>query len=200
MKSLCIFFIALFFSPVLTCSFPDLTPKVPATAPANLRLIAGSPPVLAWDAVPGAGAYAVYKSCVCCSWPDACDLETTSTSIAVTDHGYYTVAAESKTGGLVGPRSDTPVLFGAPATPINVTVRASGLQYFLTWQAATCAESYLIYRSLEAMPDPFPTVFAVSTATSFQVFPSVPTYYYWVTALNCMGEESSVQIDAAISF
>jgi hypothetical protein len=203
MKSLCIFFIALFFSPVLTCSFPDLTPKVPATAPANLRLIAGSPPVLAWDAVPGAGAYAVFRSCVCNQWPESCDKETASTSIEVYEDGYYTVAAESKAGGLVGPRADLPVLLGAPAAPKFVHIQKVGSQHFLQWEAVFGATSYVIYRASVDIPDPFPPAPSLATVTApvTEYLLGVQSEYrYWVAARGPEGDESRISISEVAEF
>ena len=195
MKSLCLFCIALFFSPVLTCSFPDLTPKVPATAPANLRLIAGSPPILAWDAVPGAGAYAVFRSCVCNQWPESCDKETASTSIEVYEDGYYTVAAESRAGGLVGPRAVSPVLIWAPAAPQNVHIEKVGMQHFLQWNPVLGATSYVVYRASVDIPDPFPPAPLLTTvaAPTTEYLLGVQSYYrYWVAARGPDGDESEI--------
>jgi len=158
-------------------------------------MIAVSPPVLAWDAVPGAGAYAVFRSCACDRWPEYCDLETTSTSIAVTDEGYYTVAAESEPGGAVGPLAPVPVLVGAPAAPRNVHIEKVGMQHFLQWDPVPGAATYVIYRASVDMPDPFPPTPALSTvlAPTTEFLLGVQSYYrYWVAARGPQGDESSI--------
>lgn len=195
MKSLCVFLVALFFSPVLTCSLPDLTPNVPTAAPANLRLIAGSPPFLAWDAVPGAGAYAVFRSRVSDQWPECCDKETASTSIEVSEDGYYTVAAESGPGGLVGPRATAPVLYGEPEAPRNVHIEKVGMQHFLQWDPVLGAACYVIYRASVDIPDPFPPAPSLTTvvAPTTEYLLGVQSHYrYWVAARGPDGDESEI--------
>lgn len=195
MKSLCLFCLALFFSPVLTCRFPDLTPNVPTAAPSNLRLVAGSKAILAWDAVPGAGAYAVFRSSVSDRWPECCDKETASTSMELTDGGYYTVAAESKPGGLVGPLAEAPILFGAPSAPRNVHIEKVGMQHYLQWDPVPGAASYVIYRASVDIPYPFPPAPSVATvaAPKTEYLLGVQSdYRYWVAACGPNGDESRI--------
>jgi len=195
MKSLCLFCLALFFSPVLTCRFPDLTPNVPTAAPSNLRLVAGSKAILAWDAVPGAGAYAVFKSSVSDRWPECCDKETASTSMELIDDGYYTVAAESKPGGLVGPLAEASVLYGAPAAPRNVHIEKVGMQHYLQWDPVQGAASYVIYRASVDIPYPFPpapSAAIVAAPKAEYLLGAESNYRYWVAACGPDGDESRI--------
>lgn len=203
MRSPLRFVVFLLLPAVLACGFPDLTPKVPTTAPANLRLIAGLPPLLAWDAVPGAGAYAVFRSSVGDRWPEYCDKETVSTSISITEDGYYTVAAESGAGGLVGPLAEDPVLLGAPAAPENVHIEKVGMQHFLQWNPVSGSVCYVIYRATVDIPDPFPPAPAIATVvapTTEYLLGVQSDYRYWVAACGADGDESKLSISDVAGF
>jgi len=173
----------------------QLEPSFAPDRPQNLRLLAGSPTVLAWDSVEKADGYRIYRSSLWNSWPPVNDKETPDSSIAVDANGYYTVTAYNSGGesGLAEP----PVLLGPPATPQAVHIEKDGFDHFLRWDPVFGAETYTIYYDANCHPSPFPptTSMAGIVATEYQLF--VSGRCYWVAAVAAGGESEIAEEEVA---
>lgn len=173
------------------CQLPTDTSTAPA-APTNLRIIAGSPPTLEWDAVSGAESYNIYRSSEWDAWPPLNDKATVETQFPLEEDGYYTVTAANAGGESV--KAGPPVLEGAPAAPRYVRIDRVGAQHYLRWNAVLGATSYAIYRDASCVPSPFPPAPAFATAAGTEYLIAAPGFCYWVAAI-AVGGESEIGIE-----
>ena len=178
------------------CQLPTDNSTAP-TAPTNLRIIAGSPPTLAWDAVEGAESYNIYRSCEWDAWPSLNDKAVEETQFPIEDDGYYTVTAVNAGGE--SSKAGPPVLDGAPSAPRYVRIDKVGAQHFLKWDAVLGATSYAVYRAVTCVPSPFPPAPAIATVVVTQYLIPGPGFCYWVAALSG-GEESEIGIEDVAHF
>ena len=168
-------------------------------APTNLTVSDGTDPrgiLLAWDLVPAAEYYEVWRS-------NRDELPPTDRVTRVTGNTtyldqtvlvpevptYYWVRAGNVLG--VGPFSQSDVGSRAP-TPAPSNVAASDGTRFdgveITWDAVPGAESYVVYRS---DVDSFDTAAPVGTISLLSFLDQINSgdrpYYYWVTTVNSFG-------------
>jgi hypothetical protein len=165
---------------ICACTMPSLRETAPAS-PKSVRIIAGSPPTLTWDAVPGARYYKIYCSCLPDEWPSLENQSTASTQVECCCEGYYTVSAVNSGGESA--RSDNPALYGPPAAPRNVRIEKEGSAHYLRWDAVYGAESYIVYRAATCHPSPFPPLDTISGFTATEYSLAVSGYCYWVAAV-----------------
>jgi len=171
-------------------SAPEAAPAIPQ----NSRIIAGSPPTLAWDAVAGAKAYKVFCFCSWAEWPALDDDETSSTCIDCCCEGYFTASAVNSGGESA--KADPPVLYGAPAAPLNVRIDNSGSLSYLRWDAVLGAESYAIYYAHPlSHPDPSKKIELASIPMLYvtQYVLTTTGNDYWVAAVAPGGESDIVE-------
>lgn len=172
------------------CRVLSASETAPAT-PKNLKIITGpeGSHTLAWDAVPGAKGYKIFRSCTWEAWPDLNDKETSSTSIACSCEGYFTVSAFN--GGGESAKAEPPVLYGPPPAPANVRIEKSGSAHYLRWNAVLGAVSYTIYWSVTNLPVPFPPASSFQAGVTETECLIVTPGYYWVAAV-AWGKESEI--------
>jgi fibronectin type 3 domain-containing protein len=177
-----------------------------ASGPAALRVTASTSNsiTLAWDTVPGAMSYKVYRSDT--FYGTYTEVVGSPTSTTYTHTGlspnttyYYKVSAmnsagvESAQSSYVSATtsSDIPV----PSAPTGVTATASSTSITVSWYSVSGATSYKVYRS-DTYYGIYTLVGSVPTGTTYTDTGLSPntTYYYKVTALNSAGGESDPSI------
>jgi N-acetylneuraminic acid mutarotase/fibronectin type 3 domain-containing protein len=179
-------------------------------SPPNLRDItvdALKRPVLAWDAVPGASSYTIYRS-------DAAGAENASLAVGTTkdtslvdatgvvpDKTYYYMVAARGDGGYSRPSNEKQVHIppgtvnsctAVPPAPTENVPTVAGTTVTLSWTAVTsppnCTTTYTVLRG-PTHNGPYPTTVASNlTSTSTSDTGLAPgTYYYVVTANDPFG-------------
>lgn len=170
--------------------------SVPST-PTNLIATAANPSQinLTWNAVSGAVSYYIYRAT---SYSGTYSNITVVTSPSYVDTGlatngtyYYKVQAANSFGSsgyAAIAYATTNGSYGVPSTPTNLIASVSGpSQINLTWDAASGATSYYLYRSTSY--DGTYSNITVVTGTSYADtgLAANGTYYYKVQAVSSLG-------------
>ncbi len=172
------------------------TPQIVLPAPTSVSATPGNAQVvIAWQAVPNATGYRIYRGATAGFTPGT--PHKTTSGLTVTDPGltngtayFYRVAAVA--GSAEGTRSAevtaTPV--APPVAPTNVSGVNGDQQVTLTWTAVAGATSYSIYRGTAANAQASTPIATGVTAPTFVNTGLVngTSYFYKVTARNAGGE------------
>jgi hypothetical protein len=191
-------------SPKANLLIPDLVgtsqPVVVPSAPTGVAATAGDGQVsLSWNASSGATSYNIYRS-LTAGGEGRTAYKTGVTTTSFTDTGltngtkyYYTVTAVNSAGESAQSSevSATPQQ-AIPSVPTGLKATAGDGQVALSWNAASGATSYNIYRSLTAGGEGRTAYKTGVTTTSFTDtgLTNGTTYYYTVTAVNSAGESA----------
>jgi len=172
-------------------------PPVPV-APTNFSATAGDKQaILAWTAVTGATDYKIFRSTnagVDTSLPALASVTTpsfTSTDLVNGIPYFFKVVATNIAGA--GPASTevtTTPLPALPAAPANLTAVAGDAQVTLSWEAATNAVEYRIYRGTSPSAVTTGAVIDTIKGTAYTNLKlnNGTTYYYAVIAANLAGD------------
>ncbi len=172
------------------------TPVAAPTAPSGLSATAGNAQVsLGWNAVGGATTYQVFRSTTdgtFSSTPLATTTATTYSDTSVTNGTtYYYIVKASNAGG-TSPASAqvsaTPV--AAPVAPAGLAATPGNAQIALSWNAATGATGYKLFRSTTSgtySATPLAVLGSVSSYSDTSVSNGT-TYYYTLKATNAGGD------------
>ncbi len=177
--------------------------SAPATAPANLTATPGNTRVaLAWNAVPGATSYRVYRSTT--GEFDRTVLATvtttTFTNFGLTNGTQYSYRVVGRNTGGDGPFSQvaaTPL--AAPAAPQFLSATGADRRISVKWAPSPGAASYNLYRgTAPGAQGTTPYATGLSPGEFVDTVSNGPTYYYRVTAVNLGGESPrSAEVNAA---
>lgn len=172
-------------------------PSGVTATPGNARI------VLAWDPVPGATSYRVYRSTTgeFTRTPIATVTATSLTNTGlVNGTTYFYVVVARNTGG---DSPFSPIVSAAPmappAPPAAVNATPGNARISLKWAASPGAAYYNLYRgTTPGGQGTTPYVSGLSTTEFVDNVPNGPLYYYRVTAVNLGGESArSTETNAA---
>jgi fibronectin type 3 domain-containing protein/streptogramin lyase len=172
-------------------------------APTNLTASAGNgQATLTWNASLGATSYNIYYGTTS-GGPYPNKLSTTNTSYTVTglSNGitYYFVVTSINAGGESGYSNSANVTpEPPPPAPSNLVATAGHAQVSLSWNASTGATGYNIYYGTTA-GGPYTINGGSTTNTNATVsgLSNGTPYYFVVTAVNSLGEESGYSNQAS---
>lgn len=173
------------------------TPQIPppAAAPTNVVATPGNARVtLAWDPVPAATSYKIYRA-VDGVWEASGVGSTTTTTwknYSLINGSTYSYKVTARNVGGEGPPSQvvsaTPT--APPPAPTGVTAAAGNGEVTVTWAPTPGATAYNVYRGTASNRQSRTAVATGLTTPTFLDKPvqNGPTYFYKVTATNPGGE------------
>jgi hypothetical protein len=170
------------------------------SAPTGLKAtVSGNIVTLSWDSASGATGYKVYRNT---SESGTYTFLANASGTSYTDSGlaagtyYYKVSAVSS-GGSESPQSSSASTAvtgsssgGGLSAPTGLNASASGNDVTLTWNSASGASFYRIYRSTSASGSYGYIGFAYTVSYTDSGLSTGTTYYYKVTAVSSTGSES----------
>jgi fibronectin type 3 domain-containing protein len=151
---------------------------------------------LAWSNSYSATGYKIYRSTDGVTWGTALAVDVTAaaytdTAAAGSTTYYYKVSAVNASGEGSATSSISVTTAASASAPLISTASVSGVKVTLTWNAASGAVSYNVYRSTDN------SVYtkiasAVADTTYTDSGDSSKTYYYKVAGINKYGEEGTL--------
>ncbi len=168
-------------------------PPPPASAPAGLTATPGNARVtLAWEPVPTATSYRVFRSDSATAEAAIATVTTTTfRNSSLVNGTAYTYRVAARNDGGLGPHS-VPVVarpVAAPLAPATTSAAGGDHEVRLTWAVSPGAASYSVFRSMTSGRYGSTPVATGLTAPPFvdTNLENGPTWYYTVVAVNAGG-------------